>query len=193
MRKTWKEMSQLWKWKKVQGAVGLYSQDTNPACDVMEGSVRMEHFRWNPRHEEGLEGLTKILSSPWNPSWSHFFFDTPDLGNCSTLFLPEVEHVQMHVLSCKHVSQSLSHWVANTLKKKIIPYYLCVVSASYITLFEWLFSYCFPNLINCALRRVDPTKEFSLLTLHSFESKFPLCLVTWLHHMQIGRIELGSF
>lgn len=38
-----------------------------------------------------------------------FFFDTPDLGYCSTLFLPQVEHVQMSTLSCTYVGQSLSH------------------------------------------------------------------------------------
>lgn len=27
-----------------------------------------------------------------------FFFDTPDLGYCSTLFLTQVEHVQMSIL-----------------------------------------------------------------------------------------------
>lgn len=43
--KNMEENESVMKVKKVQGAVGLYSQGTNPACDVMEVSVRMEHFR----------------------------------------------------------------------------------------------------------------------------------------------------
>lgn len=109
-----------------------------------------------------------------------FFFDTPDLGYCNTLFLLQVEYVQMPIFSYEYVGQSLSHCITNTLKKKIRPYYLCVVSASWITLFKLLLSQCFLNLTNCALRRVVPTKAFSLLILHLFGPKFPLCLGTFI-------------
>ena len=99
--KIWEIMSQLQKWKKYQGAVGLCSQNTMPFFEVVEDSVSRECSSSDWKHEDLL--LEAFLVT--------FIFYTPDWGYYSTLFLSQVWLVQIPVLPLKCVGWPHSHLV----------------------------------------------------------------------------------
>ena len=82
-------MSQLQKWKKYQGAVGLCSQNTMPFSEVVEASVSKEYSSLDWKHEDLLLGALLVM----------FIFYTPDWGYYSTLLLSHVWHVQIPLIT----------------------------------------------------------------------------------------------